>query len=249
MSELNRNGDTSLSRLPVLLLAAFLLSAGLSAYSAPDDPAPAHRCPGLTPDVVVATGRKHDAVLVCSGAGRAMRFFDHLDLPHVRNILFRLHPALARHDTAHIGYYDAHSQRIDFLTYAACAEQCATQPPFKLPMNEELYIGFAAHETSHAVIDEVTAGRPLSRVAHEYLAYVVQISTMAPAERDAMLQGYGLQAFENPQQISLTYYALNPCAFGVKAYRHYTTLPDPTGFIHDLLDGKVRLGASRGEWW
>ena len=249
MSKLNRTGDPPLTRLPVLLLAAFLLPAGLSAYSAPDDPAPAYRCPGLTPDVVVATGQKHDAVLVCSGAARAMRFFDHLDLPLMRDIQFRLHPALARQDAAHIGYYDAHSRRIDFLTYAACVEQCATQPPFRLPMNEELYIGFAAHETSHAVIDELTAGRPLSRVAHEYLAYVVQISTMPPAERDTLLHGYDLPAFENPRQISLTYYALDPCAFGVKAYRHYTALPDPAGFVRDLLDGKVHLGANRGEWW
>lgn len=238
-----------MTRLPGFIFAAVLLAAGSSAYAATDGPAETLRCPGLAPDVLVDAGLSHDATLVCSGAGRAIRFFQQLDLPVLRNIHFHLHPTLPRHDAAHVGYFDARSHRIDFLTYAACVEQCATQPPFKLPMNEELFVGFAAHETTHALVDEITAGRPISRIAHEYLAYIVQLSTMAPAMRNDLLQGYDFPGFEHARQISLTYYALDPCAFGVKAYRHYMALPDPAGFLRGLLDGKIRLGASRGEWW
>lgn len=238
-----------MTRFPGFIFAAILLVAGSAAYAATANPAEAYRCPGPTPDVLIDAELSHDATLVCNGAQRAIRFFHRLDLPVTRTIRFQLHRTLPRQDAAHVGYYDARSDRIDFLTYAACVEQCATRPPFKLPMNEELFVSFAAHETTHAMVDEITAERPVSRIAHEYLAYIVQISTMAPAERDALLQGYDLPGFEHAGQISLTYYALDPCAFGVKAYRHYTALSDPAGFLRDLLDGRIRLGNGRGEWW
>lgn len=238
-----------MARFPGFIYTAILLVAMSSAYAAASDPAEAYRCPGPAPDVLIDAELSHDATLVCNGAQRAIRFFQDLDLPVARKIRFQLHRTLPREDAAHVGYYDARSHRIDFLTYAACVEQCATRPPFKLPMNEELFVSFAAHETTHAIVDEITAKRPLSRIAHEYLAYVVQISTMAPAVRNALLQGYDFPGFEHAGQISLTYYALDPCAFGVKAYRHYKALSDPAGFLRGLLDGGIRLGNSRGEWW
>lgn len=238
-----------MTRFPGFIFAAISLVAGSAAYAATANPAEAYRCPGSAPDVLIDAELSHDATLVCNGAQRAIRFFHRLDLPVTRKIRFQLHRTLPRQDAAHVGYYDARSDRIDFLTYAACVEQCATRPPFKLPMNEELFVSFAAHETTHAMVDEITAERPVSRITHEYLAYIVQISTMAPAERNALLQGYDFPGFEHAGQISLTYYALDPCAFGVKAYRHYTALPDPAGFLRGLLDSGIRLGNSRGEWW
>ena len=109
-------------------------------------------------------------------------------------------------------------------------------------MNEELYIGFAAHETSHAVIDELTAGRPVSRVAHEYLAYVVQISTMAPAERDTMLRGM-IFRHSKIRGRSLTITRSIPAHL---ASRPFTTPHCPIWFYPDLIDVHLRLNLGNG---
>ena len=62
----------------------------------------------------------------------------------------------------------------------------------------------------------------------------------APGKRSSILRRYTVEAFSEIDEMSMTYYALDPSAFAVKAYRHYLTLSDPAQFLADLLADAVK---------
>jgi len=201
-------------------------------------------CGGLP--VEIEGGSDRDHVLVCEGVRRATVFLGALGLKPAPVVRVRLHDVALPAAGSHIGRYDAAAHRIDLVTYPRCEVQCAVRPPFGSPVDEALYISFVSHEMTHAVIGGQLTTRELSPLAHEYIAYVVQLSTMDADARARVLQRYDVAAYAGPAEMSLTYYALDPCAFGVKAYLHYRSLTEPGAFARGLLSGDIRLGPRAG---
>jgi len=67
--------------------------------------------------------------------------------------------------------------------------------------------------------------------------------------RSAILERYDLPAYEDIEEMSSTFYALNPSGFGVKVFRHYQSLPDPGRFIRGLLSGDIQPAGAEADWW
>lgn len=233
---------TALPRLLVAILAFGSLLTPTDGHSAS-----LTDCPGIA--LQVTLGSASDRVLICKGASRAVAFFGLHDLGILEKIQVRLtaDDEIMKRGT-HIGLYDAQTGVIQFLGFQQALRQCAERSPFGTPMDEALYTSFATHEVAHAIAEQNFEIEPKSRIAHEYIAYVAQISTMQPEKREAVLQNYRVEAFENPAQMSLIYYGLDPSAFAVKAYRHFQGLPDQTGFLQALLSGAIRPGTPPNGW-
>jgi len=166
-----------------------------------------------------------------------------------RQISIKLHDTGIRNHPAYIGLYSAKKDRIDLLTLDYAKHQCARQQPFGMPMNPALDTSFVAHEVAHAIADQNFANRDASLLAHEYLAYVAQLMTMTSGLQAKILQRYDLEPFASLEHMSLTYYGLNPNAFGVKAFLHYQSLPEQSQFIQDLLSGSIKPIIREAEWW
>jgi hypothetical protein len=116
-------------------------------------------------------------------------------------------------------------------------------------MNNALYASFVIHEVAHAIAEQNFNSAPASLIAPEYLAYVAQLSTMDEPLRLQILQGYQVTPFAGIQDMSSIYYALDPNAFGVKAFLHYESLKDKTRFIQGLLTGAIKPVRPQREWW
>ena len=113
-----------------------------------------------------------------------------------------------------------------------------------IPLNEELYISYAAHETTHVLAQHYFRPKCLlmSSEQQEYIAYTVQLSTMKAAERDAVLQAFKdkkWQPFAKAKDITIAYHAINPHGFAVKSYLFYQT-KDGKKTFRDFLAGKVK---------
>jgi hypothetical protein len=66
---------------------------------------------------------------------------------------------------------------------------------------------------------------------------------MEPNVRSKILQEYSVAPFAGVEDMSLTYYELDPNAFGVKVFLHYQSLADKSGFIQGLLSGSIKQNA------
>lgn len=220
-----RNPPTS--GLVLLLLLLWLFSAWADADLS---------CHGV--DLVTNGASPEDFTLVCKGVAKAQQFFQAHGLTLPRGISLYLHPGDIRNQNNHIGVYNPAEARIDLLTFARAN---SLGKVFRSPLSRSLYVSFVVHELAHAVVDKHFASRAASTLAHEYIAYTAQLSSLGEDEVHAIMRKYRLQGFQNLREISLLYYQLDPCAFGLKAYLHYRGIEDKPGFIRQLLDGKTAL--------
>ena len=193
-------------------------------------------------------GSAEERALVCDAAARARGFFRELGIELNQPVRLRLHQTEIAGRSLHLGSYDARLDQVDLLTFEQAQRLTTGDALFGRRMDEPLYRSLVVHEVAHAIAGQHFGYRPVSPVAQEYIAYVAQLSTVDPAIRAEILQAYDLEAFSGVEEMSLTFYALNPSGFGVKAWLHYQGLADRAGFVRDVLAGAIRPQAWEVEW-
>lgn len=192
---------------------------------------------------------RHDLDLVRSGAHKAIAFFQQHGFAVKRSIRVRVHDRAIHGYPKHIGLYDTRATEVALLSPDQAARATVVDKPFGMEMDRALYASFVAHELAHAILDQHADQHPVSLLAHEYIAYVAQFSTMDDKLRDGILARYPLQGFSDLSEVSAIYYALDPCAFGVKAYLHFRDSADRSGLLRKLLSGAIQPGSRDTEWW
>ena len=202
-------------------------------------------------EIDTASGFSSDRELICKAAHSARVFFQSHGITNKRRIRIRLHQDELNNHANHIGLYDARKDHIEMVTLEHARYHCNEQPPFDVQMDRELYQSFVVHEVAHAIASQSFSHNiiPSSIVVQEYLAYVTQFSTMDEDARSKILQKYKVTPFTGIEDMSLTYYQLDPNAFGVKAFRHYQSLANKSGFIQGLLSGDIKPGLNQMDWW
>lgn len=138
------------------------------------------------------------------------------------------------------GQYDSHLKAIEILSYAACTKLSGERQIFGQRITEELHRSFIAHEVAHAYAHRSFRFNTPSVVAHEYIAYSVQLATMAAELRKTILKSINVGAFENKKEIGETYLSLNPDYFAVKSYLHMMKAENGKWFYQRLLNGEFR---------
>jgi len=201
-------------------------------------PARDTRCRDTT--VVVSGWTAVEAAHICASVSTAFDWLHTMGIS-VSDALV-IHPLLDRAGVEQgraLGRYDAQTRSIHLLPFET-ALQASNEgsPACGVPMTLRLWHGYVAHEAAHAAIEPHFAfGRP-KRTASEYIAAVTQLTTLPPATRGHILAAYAdLPAWGSRTEITSVYYFLDPCAFAVKSYRHFTAL-SPTEqplFIARLL--------------
>jgi len=203
-------------------------------------------CPAILVDI--GTGTDTDRTLVCRGAAIARDFLASHGIEVRKRIKLRLYHAALNAGDSHIGSYDSAKDRIDLLTFEQARRRASEDPLFGMRMNESLYLSVVVHEVAHAIAGQNFQIQPASLIAHEYIAYVAQLSTMDVEARSQILRRYHTRAFAGVEEMSTIYYALDPSGFGVKAFRHYQSLSDPDLFIQGLISGAIVPASPDMEW-
>jgi len=179
-----------------------------------------------------------DLKSACAGAGDALAWLEPtgLTLEHgpVISLVDRLPAGSDKHA---LGRFDGRLGVIELLDFraAASASECGPRA-FKVPMSRALWQSYVAHEVAHAAVRAHDTSHTFTVAQQEYVAAVVQLGTLPEAIRDEILSNYdGFPAFGDASEISDLYYFMAPCAFAVKAYRHYLQPGNGPTFISRLL--------------
>lgn len=110
---------------------------------------------------------------------------------------------------------------------------------FGVPIDRALYRSLASHEAAHAVAAcRFRIPNPTIQ-AKEYLAYVAMFSTMPPALRTQALKIVRTETFDSFDRFTPMLYLFDPMRFGAGAYRHFSSMPDPSAVIHRVLAGQA----------
>ena len=196
------------------------------------------RCPGQ--NVVVHSDDSGDIDMVCDAASDAIGFLAGNGFATSKTVEVHLVEKLPREASAlSYGCYDHPHRRVYMLNYSDCVKR---GPWSDMPMDRELYKSLLAHEVAHAVAAINFSSPKPGILAHEYVAYVTMFATMAPDQRQRLLKQFPGRGFDSVNQMSVTYYLINPLRFGIESYRHFLKQDDGKAFLEDIFSGRVRIG-------
>lgn len=112
----------------------------------------------------------------------------------------------------------------------------------ELPLTRTLCKSLVTHEVAHAVAESnFSIPRP-SMLAQEYFASVTMFATMPLKQREHILKQFPGRGFDTVDQMSTTFYLLNPAMFGAYAYRHFLKVSNGKVFLKRVLSGQILIG-------
>lgn len=177
----------------------------------------------------------------CEAAAVARRFLRACAIHATEGISIQIQEALPeKPGFSAIGLFDPARAVAVVPTFRTAFDGTAGKGWFDHPMTMPLYESLIAHETAHAIVDQL-AGPPISPMAHEYVAYAVQFGTMAPALRQAILERSPHEAPIGRVELSGLYLALAPADFGIKAHLHFSMPEHGCEFLKGVAEGEERL--------
>ena len=178
-------------------------------------------------DALLACAGAHDAAAFLAGQGFAVTAEVSIDIEHT------LPPVV---DASAAGCYLPNENRVVVLAYADLARRDAW---FGMTMEPALYRSFVAHEVAHAfAAANFEIAQPAIQ-AHEYIAYVTMLATMAPDLRARLLARYPGERFDDDVQINATVYLFDPQRFGVRAYRHFLRRASGRDYLRAVVTGSA----------
>jgi hypothetical protein len=187
----------------------------------------------------VEGGTETDRWQACMAAREAIAFLAAHGLEFDGAVVIRVLPRLPSVDARHaVAVFDGALQEIRVLGYEAAARAALVGPLAIWPvMTPALWRSFVAHEVAHLVAGASFAADVPQFTATEYIACVTQIAVLPRDLRDEILARYSEQsAFEHEGQINAILYLIDPSAFTIRAYRHFSALQDGARFLEVLLE-------------
>lgn len=137
------------------------------------------------------------------------------------------------------GCFDRSTEVIQLLTLDRCAERLKSDDSRPGLDATDYFRSIAVHEVAHGILSQQESAADLPLIAHEYLAYALQIDSMTPSSRQALLKPLhdrGGLSIKLPHEILLM---MNPVAFGAISYLHFKNSSDQCATIKSVLRGEV----------
>ena len=206
-------------------------------------------------DTTVIYRYKKDYKMACDGIGRAKHFFREYGLADDYPItIFFEHEAAFNSDEHELeqvlGYFDPVSNYIHLPSYVSRTFKRNNTYSFRdvAENNQdfiELFTSVVAHEVAHLLtlrnseqkykfLHASASEERMSSGVQEYMAGVVQISSMEESLRERILDSLDKNiVFTNEQQINQLSYLHDPQKFLIMSYRHY--------YYHDIEERKSVL--------
>lgn len=191
--------------------------------------------------VVIDFSLQSDFTAACTGAARALTYMLDKDFREPPEISIRIIDSLQENSVpvAH-GHFDAKTKTATVMSRTVYQDARVQNRVLGLPMDTELYSSIFTHEVAHAIAHENFAVEKPPTVAHEYIAYTVQLATLPDALRNRILTAIPGTGFEHEREISELYMAFDPDRFAVQVYRHFMRSTNRTEFFARLLSGAFK---------
>jgi len=216
----------------------FLCLAFLAAAFAAPAAAAERRCAGI--NATIYADSAYDAYLACAGAADAAAFLSQRGFTVDTVMRIEVLDSVFLHADENpsfriLGQFVAEQDRILVTSMNGQREMAAEKPIFGVPYEAAMFRSVVAHEAAHAIAEDNFHVDSPTRLAHEYIAYIVQLATMPPRLRQQILDHHRAPAFASELEINPMLYGLNPDVFAVKAYGHFRSPGVGVAFLQTLL--------------
>ena len=219
----------------VIVATVHWLAGGSLLSSGPALASVARSCPeGFA---VISGAGAQDFADICQGVASALSFFATHGVPAPEPLAIEVTQQLPETAGATAAGCYLESTRTIYVVPFSTFQTNKTW--FGVKIDRAMYRSLASHEAAHAVAAcRFMIPNPTIQ-AKEYLAYVAMFSTMPRALRDKALARMPAETFDSFDRFTPMLYLFDPMRFGAGAYRHFSSLPDPSSVVRAVLSGKA----------
>ena len=216
-------------------LAGALSMASAAAVAAEDW----RRCPGTGWEVTGADAS--ELAMVCEGVAAAARVLASCRVPTASATRIRVVDELpVSCGVKTWGIYDAGSDEIVLGNPAICSDEAPEGSLFARLPAPLAFVAITAHEATHAMLHAGGLGQD-RHLEHEYIAAVVQMSTLPETARAALLVPLKIGETVGIWELNPLIHALQPDLFVGLAWRHFESEPDNCALVRAMAEGTLRL--------
>ena len=188
-------------------------------------------------EVQVDAARSEDAEMVCEAVQAAETLFRECRLPGAPSGL-RIE-VVDEIRQGCVALYHCGENWIEVLSPDAMQKQRLPGSAFALLGIEDYFRSVIIHELSHAVFDDVPCPFENCIAAAEYIAYALQVMSLAPEQIEMFEKRAGLDRKISRDELNAMYLFLAPNKFAQKAWAHVSQRENPCAFLGQVIDGTV----------
>jgi predicted metallopeptidase len=155
--------------------------------------------------------------------------------PIVIEIVFEMDPD----HKACAAYFDCKTDKLTILSVDALAASENVISVFRNLSAEAYFRSVIIHEMTHAFLNH--SGRDgFSRVAHEYLAYAIQIASLDDTDRETV-RSTSTVLSGDLERINESLLIFGPSQFALRSYQHFALPKNGCTFVGRILDADPTL--------
>ena len=214
------------------LIQMRILTLSLLLFLSEADPARTESfdCPG---SMIAVDAPRQLEVRLCRSVERTRALLGKCNIEQKRPISIRVIAMMAEEHTACGARFDCETDSLTILPPDKLIGRPEDGLSFGIVPSLELFDALTVHELTHAFLDH-TFGETLSPIAHEYLAYAMQITALPEPTRGKFLSEY-----EKPDALGLTLVngfvlLISPSVFAAESYAHFAELDEPCDFVERM---------------
>lgn len=194
------------------------------------------------PRIDVTTTSESSAALICGQADRARAFLAACGIEGSHPLSVRVTRDLSGTvGSRKAGDFDPATRKVRLLPFIAYLRVSKAATVTTPAVGRVMHASIAAHEIAHGIFHERSAHLDLPETAHEYVAYVVQFSTLPSDLQQNLMEKAQLPAVTNLFMFSFFMLRADPERFALNAYRHFHQPENGCAFLQRILGGKVHF--------
>ncbi|MBN2905255.1 MAG: hypothetical protein JXJ18_00945 [Rhodobacteraceae bacterium] len=150
-------------------------------------------------------------------------------------------PEITHPNAACMGTYDCRDERIRITHPDALGNLLTPDSIWRRIPPEALFASLIVHELAHAFLDQAECTGVPCLADHEYIAYALQIDSLSPANRAAVLRGHTVPLPVDPTRLNGFIALAAPNRFAQSAWLHFAQPENGCDFVGRLIRGEITL--------
>jgi hypothetical protein len=196
-------------------------------------------CPD--PLLAVAGTDPDTATRLCETAVAAKAHLAECGLVQTRPLTIEVTPEIDGPADHCAGLYICGSDRIRIIPPSAVADTVPVGSAFATIEAETFHDSLVVHEMAHALMDRIECPERRCAADLEYVAYAMQIGSLPPAERDALMAFRDIERPVPAERLNDFLLWMRPDLFALHAWAHFDDPGTGCAFVADLLNGEATL--------
>lgn len=205
--------------------------------------------PALSDEVTCADGRakvwtqhKELAARVCAVASDGIDQLTACNLRQTRPVRISILDRLEAANAECVGRYLCHAGRIEILSPKAMQDAIQPDSAYHDLPGMEVFDSFLVHELAHALIHQTLDGQSGSVAQNEYVAYAMQLASIPPETREALIAPYRKSEGVSLEELNGFILGFAPDRFAARAWLHFSEPQNGCDFVSRILEGTVLFG-------